>query len=98
MVRIPLRFQRAVLDCKTWIARADGGTLKIEVEGVEDVILAPFFRDAAKSLWPRLLIIEDTSNLWQLDLLSETSALGYSVAARTKLNVLLRRLSSGTNR
>lgn len=65
--------------------------LKIDVEGFEDVILAPFFRDAPRSLWPRLLIIEDTSNLWQVDLLSELSALGYSVAARTKLNVLLRR-------
>ena len=65
--------------------------LKIDVEGVEDVVLAPFFRDAPKSLWPRLLIIEDTSNLWEVDLLSELSALGYSVAARTKLNILLRR-------
>ena len=69
--------------------------LKIDVEGVEDTILAPFFRDAPKSLWPRLLIIEDTSNLWQVDLLSELSAIGYSVAARTKLNFLLRRSSSG---
>jgi FkbM family methyltransferase len=65
--------------------------LKIDVEGVEDVILVPFFRDAPKSLWPRLLIIEDTSNVWQVDLLCELGALGYSVAARTKLNVLLRR-------
>jgi FkbM family methyltransferase len=64
--------------------------LKIDVEGFEDVILAPFFRDAPRSLWPRLLIIEDTRNMWQVDLLSELRALGYSVAARTKLNVLLR--------
>lgn len=64
--------------------------LKIDVEGVEDVILGPFLRDAPKSLRPRLLIIEDASNSWQVDLLSELSALGYSVAARTKLNVLLR--------
>jgi hypothetical protein len=65
--------------------------LKIDVEGVEDTILAPFFRDAPKGLWPRLLIIEDTSNLWQIDLLSELSAIGYSVAVRTKLNFILRR-------
>jgi FkbM family methyltransferase len=65
--------------------------LKIDVEGFEDVILAPFFRDAPRSLWPRLLIIEDTSDMWQVDLLSQLSALGYSVAVRTKLNVLLRR-------
>jgi len=65
--------------------------LKIDVEGVEDTILAPFFRDAPMGLWPRLLIIEDTSNLWQIDLLSELSAIGYSVAARSKLNFILRR-------
>jgi hypothetical protein len=65
--------------------------LKIDVEGVEDTILAPFFQDAPKSLWPRFLIIEDTSNLWRVDLLSELSAIGYSVAARTRLNFLLRR-------
>jgi FkbM family methyltransferase len=65
--------------------------LKIDVEGVEDTILAPFFRDAPKGLWPRLLIIEDTRNLWQIDLLSELIAIGYSVAARTKLNFILRR-------
>jgi hypothetical protein len=29
--------------------------------------------------------------MWQIDLLSELRALGYSVASRTKLNVLLRR-------
>ena len=65
--------------------------LKIDVEGVEDTILGPFFRDAPNNLWPRLLIIEDSSNLWRIHLLSELQAIGYSVAARTKLNFILRR-------
>jgi FkbM family methyltransferase len=65
--------------------------LKIDVEGMEDTILVPFFRNAPTSLWPRLLLIEDTSALWQIDLFSELEALGYVVSARTKLNVMMRR-------
>jgi FkbM family methyltransferase len=65
--------------------------LKIDVEGMEDTILIPFFRNAPTFLWPRLLIIEDTSCLWRLDLFSELKALGYAVSARTKLNVMMRR-------
>jgi FkbM family methyltransferase len=65
--------------------------LKIDVEGAEDTILVPFFRDAPRSLWPRLLIVEDTSGWWRVDLFSELKALGYMVIARTKLNVMLRR-------
>jgi FkbM family methyltransferase len=82
---------RPLLDVLVQEKIASIDALKIDVEGAEDVVLAPFFRDAPKSLWPRFLVIEDTSNLWEVDLLSELSALGYSVAVRTKLNVLLRR-------
>lgn len=65
--------------------------LKIDVEGVEDTILVPFFRDAPKSLWPRLLVIEDTAGVWRVDLFSELAALGYVVASRTRQNVMMRR-------
>ena len=73
--------------------------LKIEdVEGIAIVVLAPSFRDAPQELWSRLLTIEDTNNMWQVALLSELSTLGYSVAARTRLNVRLRRDRAGINR
>jgi FkbM family methyltransferase len=65
--------------------------LKIDVEGAEDTVLVPFFRDAPATLWPRLLIIEDTSAMWHKDLFSELRALGYMTAARTRQNVILRR-------
>jgi FkbM family methyltransferase len=65
--------------------------LKIDVEGDEDRILVPFFRQAQRSLWPRLLIIEDGSGSWGIDLFSELGALGYAVSRRTKLNVMMRR-------
>jgi FkbM family methyltransferase len=68
--------------------------LKIDVEGAEDAILVPFFRDAAETLWPNLIIIEDARNAWRSDLFSLLSQRGYTVATRTKLNVALRRAAT----
>lgn len=65
--------------------------LKIDVEGSEDEILVPFFRDAAPTLWPRLIIIEDTRDLWREDLFAVLARCGYTVSSRSKLNVMLRR-------
>ncbi len=65
--------------------------LKIDVEGSEDLILAPFFRDAPPSLWPRLWLIEDAGGVWTMDLFSFLTATGYTVVARSKQNVMLRR-------
>jgi FkbM family methyltransferase len=65
--------------------------LKIDVEGYEDEILNPFFKEADKSLWPRLIVIEDASDLWRSDLYSLLADCGYRVASRSKLNVMLRR-------
>lgn len=66
--------------------------LKIDVEGFEDIILGPFFRESAPTIWPRLIIIEDGSGSWSTDLVSIMIAKGYSIAARTRLNIILRRL------
>jgi FkbM family methyltransferase len=64
--------------------------LKIDVEGFEDVILNPFFRDAPPQMLPRLIIIEDCRNSWKADLMSIMADKGYSIAARSKLNFILR--------
>lgn len=64
--------------------------LKIDVEGAEAKVLVPFFRDAPRELWPRLIIIEDTRALWHLDLFAMLSEFGYHVSARTRLNAVLR--------
>jgi FkbM family methyltransferase len=66
--------------------------LKIDVEGAEDTILVPFFRDAPQRLWPRLMIIEDAGANWRVDLLGSLRALGYVEWWRTRLNVVLGRL------
>jgi FkbM family methyltransferase len=65
--------------------------IKIDVEGAEDVILAPFFRDSPKSMWPRLILLEDARSAWTIDLFSLLASLGYVVVSRTRLNVMLRR-------
>ena len=65
--------------------------LKIDVEGAEDAILVPFFRDAEKTLWPKMIVIEDGHALWRSDLFSILSQCGYIPVTRTRLNVILRR-------
>ena len=71
--------------------RADWvGAVKIDVEGFEDRILVPFFRDAPRSLWPKLLVIEDAGGAWSIDLFSHLTATGYAIAARSEQNVIFR--------
>jgi FkbM family methyltransferase len=65
--------------------------LKIDVEGVEDKVMVPFFRDAPPSLWPRLVVIEDSSAEWSTDLFALLEAKGYAISSRSKQNVMLRR-------
>jgi FkbM family methyltransferase len=65
--------------------------LKIDIEGNEAEVLAPFFRDTPQSLWPRLMLIEDSRTLWPLDLFALMRERGYRVTARSHQNVVLRR-------
>jgi FkbM family methyltransferase len=71
--------------------------IKIDVEGAEDLALAPFFRDAPKSMWPRLILLEDARSAWTTDLFSLLASLGYIVVSRTRLNVMLRRIPSAVD-
>lgn len=71
------------------VSRIDA--LKIDVEGNEDAVLVPYFREAPQSLWPDLIIVEDARELWREDLFSLLTNNGYDVARRTRLNVILRR-------
>jgi FkbM family methyltransferase len=65
--------------------------LKLDVEGAEDLILDPFFRDAPASLHPALIIIEDGRERWQTDLDRLLAAQGYRLARRTRLNLIYER-------
>ena len=69
------------------INRLDG--MKIDVEGMEDVILSPFLAQADATLLPRFIIIENSANRWHNNLLGELAAKGYREHARHKMNLVL---------
>lgn len=85
---------RIAVPCETLLAvvqrhgltRIDA--LKADVEGAEDRVLAPFLAEAPRSLWPRLLIIEDGRREWRQDLLALLHASGY-VTRRSGGNIVL---------
>ena len=87
----------ATVECRPLldVLRNEGVTridaLKIDVEGVEDTIMGPFFRNAPDELWPKLVIIEDARDAWRDDVFAVLEKCGYAVTARSKLNVMLSR-------
>lgn len=88
LVRVPCRPLLSVLR-EEGIDHIDA--LKIDVEGMEDRVLAPFFRDAPAELWPRMILIEDSRHEWRVDLFKLFAEKGYRVSVRSKQNVVLRR-------
>ena len=86
-IRVPTKSLLALLS-EAGIAAIDA--LKIDVEGAEDIVLAPFLRDAPASLLPRLMLIEDTRGFWSLDLFALLASRGYTEAERSRQNVALR--------
>jgi len=91
-VSVPCRPLTAVL-AEAGITAIDA--LKIDVEGAEDLVLGPFLRDAPKRLLPDLVLIEDTSGLWRTDVFALLAQHGYTVSARNRQNVALRRMGQG---
>ena len=65
--------------------------LKIDVEGAEDLVLAPFLRDAPQHLLPGLVLIEDTRGFWETDVFALLERRGYTAFARSRQNVAFRR-------
>jgi FkbM family methyltransferase len=65
--------------------------LKIDVEGAEDKVLAPYLRHAPPQLYPSLILIEDSRAEWSMDLFALLGERGYETASRTRQNVMLRR-------
>lgn len=68
--------------------------IKLDVEGAEDLILEPFLRDAPESLWPQFIIIEDSRERWQIDLIALLRQKGYGELAQTRLNLVFERKSA----
>jgi FkbM family methyltransferase len=65
--------------------------MKIDVEGMEDAVLLPFFEKAPSSLWPEVVIIEHAQKTdWKEDALSRMKTIGYETIGRTRSNETLR--------
>lgn len=68
--------------------------IKLDVEGAEDIILEPFLRDAPEALWPGFIVIEDSRQRWQSDLVGLLGRNGYKLIAQTRLNLVFERKPS----
>jgi FkbM family methyltransferase len=85
-IRVPCK-TLATLLAEHGIEHLDG--MKIDVEGMEDVILIPFLANASPTLLPRFIIIEDSTRRWHENLLDALYAKGYALHARRKMNLVL---------
>ena len=73
---------------KEGITKVD--VLKIDIEGFEDRALFPYFETLNKKHYPRLILMEDSSQTdWDENILEWLLANGYRVLARTRGNVLI---------
>ena len=73
---------------------AGANVIKIDIEGMEDRALFPYFENIAKAKYPKLIVMEDGINeKWERDILSWLLANGYHAVARTRGNVMLERNS-----
>lgn len=69
------------------ISRIDAA--KIDIEGLEDKVLIPFFNTAPRSLWPRYLVMEHAHSAeWGNDLFTTIQQCGYQARLRTRANTI----------
>jgi FkbM family methyltransferase len=85
LIRVACRPLAAILD-EAGIFSIDA--LKIDIEGAEDLALAPFLRTVPTGLLPRLMLIEDRPGDWSVNLYSLMQARGYAVLARSRQNAI----------
>src|SRR5437773_11477354 len=68
--------------------------MKIDIEGAEDLALAPFLEAAPQALLPRLLLIEVRPADWRVDLSALLRRRGYIIATRSRPNAVWRPAAS----
>jgi len=86
-VRVTCRPLAAILD-EAGIVSIDA--LKIDIEGAEDLALAPFLRTAPPGLLPSLVLIEDRPGNWSVDLYALMQERGYAITSRNRQNAVFR--------
>lgn len=65
--------------------------LKIDIEGAEDLALAPFLNEAPDRLLPNSIIIENSAHQWKCDLFKLMQDRGYHLRFRNEMNSVLSR-------
>lgn len=63
--------------------------MKIDVEGMEDRVLFPFFENAPKTLHPKLIIMEENASLWNRNILKWLLENGYNTKHKSRGNFIL---------
>ncbi|QRM31115.1 FkbM family methyltransferase [Microvirga sp. VF16] len=87
-IRVPTVTMLELLN-REGLTRVDA--IKLDVEGAEDLVLDPFFRDAPVSLYPSLLIIANVPERWQTDVVKLLKNKGYRQILETKMNLAFER-------
>jgi FkbM family methyltransferase len=78
---------RPLLDVLTEQNIDQVGGLKIDIEGMEDRALLPFFKNAPKSLWPDCIVIEHCNRVhWENDVIAHMQNCGYNLTFKTRSN------------
>ena len=62
--------------------------LKIDIEGAEDRVLLPFLRRASRQLLPKNIIIENSQQMWNVNLYELLTSYGYMIAFKTRMNTV----------
>ena len=85
---------RPLLDILTEIKIKKLGGIKIDVEGMEDRALLPFFKNAPQTLWPTCMVIEHCNKEdWETDIISFLVDSGYQITHRSRGNTILKKQS-----
>ena len=64
--------------------------LKIDIEGTEDLVLIPFFKNCKKKLYPKNIVLEHSSHkLWRKNLINFLNNIGYKEIFKNESNIIL---------
>lgn len=78
---------RKLLDVVAEEGFSGADVLKIDVEGFEDVVLAPFLNDAPEASLPRTILVADNHYMWSHDLRFILERRGYREGERGRQNI-----------
>jgi len=82
---------RPLLDVLNELKIKKLGGIKIDVEGMEDRALLPFFTDAPKTLWPSCIVIEHCNKSgWEMDIIAHLLDSGYANVYESRGNTILK--------